>query len=157
MTTENTTTETTETTKFKMSDLKTAILNFVNAALEIGNFDDEPMLDEKGKPVLDENKKPVMTAGGAFVAVKEFAPFDALKALAAQISETNSRGLPLDTRLANAQTALGEHYASVTVVDGKPQFSDEWQAKTAELTAKVASLKAQIKRAAKPKTESAGA
>jgi len=126
--------ETPETTKpkFSLKELKDAILAFSNSAIETGVFDDD---------------------GGLFVTVSSVDGYKWIKDLAKQIAETSERGLPLETRLAKAQAAQAAHYATVQVVDGLPQFTTEWQAENENLTAKIYSLKAQIKRAANKAAE----
>lgn len=140
--------EATETTESKITfgDLKKAVIAFVNTVTDTGNFEDSPQLDEKGKPVLGEDKKPLMVTGKPFAELTQFEAFDSLKACADLIIAGQDKGLPLETKLEKEQKAQAEHYAAVKVVDGVPQFDDEWKATADTLSTRIASLKAQIKR-----------
>lgn len=128
-------TETTTETKVTFGDLKKAVLAFFVTVSEVGNFNS---IDEKGNEVIG--------GGAPFAELKEFAAYDTLKALADKIAESQDRGTPLESKLEKVQNEQGEHYASVKVVDGKPQFTPEWMATNETLTARINSLKGQIAR-----------
>lgn len=80
-----------------------------------------------------------------------------LNKLASEIGAGAVRGVPLETRLAEAEAELAALYNNVDVVDGKPQFGADFAQKTQVLMNRIARIKNDIKKGTNTADEADGA
>lgn len=69
-----------------------------------------------------------------------------LDKLVTEIGETQQRGLPLETRLANVNAEITEHWTALPTANGKAAATPEWEAKTATLLTKRRNIESAIKK-----------